>query len=323
VSREDHPLSGRRAVVTGASGFIGRHLCRALMSIGVETHGVTRTQRAQQSDEPRWWTSDWSDPRQTVELLSQLNPDLVFHFAGHVSGERDAKNVLPMLRSNVGTTVNLLLAAKELGLRVVLAGSMEEPIELPRQSAPSSPYAASKAAASGYARLFAELYGVEVAILRIFMVYGPGLQEGRRLVPYVIQSLLRGQTPQLAPGNRQMDWIYVDDVVNAALATAQAADIRGRTLDVGAGRMTTAREIASLITQIIGTNIQPEYGIVSSRPRETEYTADPAATERLIGWRPQVDLEEGLRRTIDWYRSHTDGVSSPASSLNSTTGAVS
>ena len=155
------------------------------------------------------------------------------------------------------------------------------------------------------------------------MVYGPGLQEGRRLVHYVIQSLLRGQTPQLAPGNRQMDWIYVDDVVNAALATAQAVDIRGRTLDVGAGRMTTAREIASLITQIIGTNIQPEYGIVSSRPRETEYTADPAATERLIGWRPQVDLEEGLRRTIDWYRSHTDGVSSPASSLNSTTGAVS
>ncbi|MFO0821215.1 MAG: NAD-dependent epimerase/dehydratase family protein [Pirellulales bacterium] len=319
----DHPLSGRRAVVTGASGFIGRHLCRALMSIGVETHGVTRTQRAQRSEEPRWWTSDWCDPQQPVELLSQLRPDLVFHFAGHVSGERDAKNVLPMLRSNVGATVNLLLAARELGIRVVLAGSMEEPIEQPRQSAPSSPYAASKAAASGYARLFAELYGVEVAILRIFMVYGPGLQEGRRLVPYVIQSLLRGRAPQLTPGTRQMDWIFVEDVVNAALATATAVGIKGKTLDVGTGRMTTAREIASLITEIIGTSIQPEYGIVAPRPRETEYTANPAATERLIGWRPQVDLEEGLRRTVDWHRRHTDGLQLPASSLNSTTGATS
>ena len=191
----DHPsLTGRRALVTGAAGFIGSALCQRLVASGTEVYGVSRVFRST-ADGIRWWTADLSEVDAAPRILRQVRPDVVFHLASHVSGDRGLGAVVPTLRDNLVTTVNLLTAAAEAGeARVVLAGSMEEPDR--DDPAPSSPYAAAKSAASAYARLFDQLYGLPVVNLRVFMVYGPGQRDDTKLIPYVISSLLRGEAPR-------------------------------------------------------------------------------------------------------------------------------
>lgn len=132
-------------------------------------------------------------------------------------------------------TVNLLTVAAEMGCceRIILTGSHDEPD--PDESSadtfvPSSPYAASKLAANSYARMFHALYQLPVSIARIYMAYGPAQRDLNKLIPYVILSLLRGQTPRLSTGRRPMGWIYIDDVIDGMIATAQSRTVDGQAM---------------------------------------------------------------------------------------------
>jgi len=135
-------------------------------------------------------------------------PDIIFHLASFVSGRRELEFVLPALRSNFLSTVNLLVCATTLGCRkVVLTGSLEEPEGDIESAVPApSPYAAAKGAASAYARMFYALYGTSVVTARLFMVYGPGQNDHKKLVPYVTRSLLKNQVAELMSGTREVDW---------------------------------------------------------------------------------------------------------------------
>lgn len=116
------------ALVTGASGFIGSHLCRHLLSAGAEVHGVCRTAPTDDAGDIRWWRLDMSDAAAVRRLVVDLKPDTVFHLAGFVSGDRSLAAVLPSLQANHVATVNLLTAVTETGCRrIILAGSLEEP----------------------------------------------------------------------------------------------------------------------------------------------------------------------------------------------------
>ena len=158
-----------------------------------------------------------------ARALDDVRPDWIFHLASHVTGARDLAVVLPTFHGNLTTTVNLLTAATEVGCqRLVLVGSLEEPELGTAEAVPASPYAASKWAASGYARFFHANYETPVAVARLFMVYGPEQEDSRKLVPYVTLSFLRGEAPRLTSGARQIDWIYVDDAVAGLLAVARA-----------------------------------------------------------------------------------------------------
>ena len=221
-------LAGHVALVTGAAGFIGSALCRGLTQAGMEVHGVSRTERVVTDSCARWHSNRLDDIEAVRALFKAARPDYVFHLASHVAGSRAIELVLPTFSANLTSTVNLLTAATELGCeRILLTGSLEEPEPGPDHAVPSSPYAAAKFAASAYGRMFHALYNTPVAILRLFMVYGPGQQDLRKLVPYVTLSLLKGQTPELSSGVRKVDWIYVDDVVAGYLAAATAKGVEG------------------------------------------------------------------------------------------------
>jgi nucleoside-diphosphate-sugar epimerase len=206
--------------------------------------------------------------------------------------------------------VNLLLALTELGRgKIVLAGSLEEPVEEGTEVC-SSPYAASKWAARSYARMFHALYGTPVVNTRIFMVFGPGRQPITRLVPYVISSLLSGEAPKLTSGERKVDWIYIDDVIEGLLACARSQDVLGGTVDLGSGCLTEVRTVALLIAQLMGTEIRPEFGALADRQMEQVRVADVRRTYDQLGWQPRTSLETGLRTTIAWFRaldSHPQG----------------
>lgn len=297
-------VARQRVLVTGAAGFIGSALCRALRAQGAEVHGTSRAHRIE--DDVHWWRADLSEPDEVMRIVRKVRPDTVFHLASHVSGDRALETVHPTLRDNLLTTVNILTAAGEVGARVILAGSMEECVPGDPDAAPGSPYAAAKTAARTYARLFHTLYDVPIVHLRLFMVYGPGQRDTTKLVPYVTTALLRGEQPRLTSGRREVDWIYVDDVAAAFLAAAEAPAVVGKMVDIGSGELTSIRSVVERLADIVGGHARPMFGTLSDRPLEHRRVADVSTTRRLIGWQPRTSLDAGLERTVQWYRGQPD-----------------
>lgn len=294
----------RRVLVTGARGFIASHLCRRLIDAGALVHGVSRMPNAHHSSGIQWLNADVSDAAAARRIVGQVCPEVVFHLAGHVSGTQQIENVEPTFLMNLASTVHLLTAATETARsRVVLAGSMQEPHTGDPLAVPCSPYAASKWACSGYARMFHALYQLPVVITRLFMVYGPLQWDLTKLLPYVIVSLLKGESPKVSSGVRELDWVYVDDVVDALLMLAASDYMDGRTIDVGSGRLTTIRCIIDHIVAILGSDVSVQYGAVADRPLERRHAADIEETRRMTGWSATTPLQDGLVRTIAWYRT--------------------
>lgn len=293
-----------RALVSGAAGFIGGHLCQRLVRQGVEVHALSRREPPADAEGMRWHRADLADPEAARALIHAVRPDVFFHLASHVVGSRDLAAVLPTFRDNLAGTVAALTALAETGGRAVLAGSLEEP-ELARgEVVPSSPYAAAKACQSLYAHLFSELYGLEVATARIFMVYGPRQRDVKKLVPYTIRSFLAGEIPSFTSGVRPVDWIYVEDVADGLLALGFDGRAVGRTVDLGSGALVTVREVVLEIARLMRVGQEISFGAVAERSMEQVRKADVAATEALIGWKPGVPLAEGLARTIEFYRGN-------------------
>lgn len=298
-------LSGKKALVTGASGFIGSHLCRCLYEGGAEVHGVSRSTQSNYDTHVHWWQGELADIEVVRCLLTTIKPDLIFHLASYVSGSRDLEIVLPSFKSNLMSTVNLLTAATEIGChRIILTGSLEEPDSSTAGAIPCSPYAAAKWASSAYARMFLALYKTPVVVARLFMVYGPGQKDLRKLIPYVTLSFLREQPAKLSSGQRQVDWIYVDDVIDGFIAIAQTPGVEGNVIDLGSGTFVSIRTVVEHLVNLIHPKIIPSFGALNDRPMEQVRVANTADTFAKIGWRPTISLEKGLALTVDWYRNH-------------------
>ena len=186
-------------------------------------------------------------------------------------------------------------------VRVVLANSLEEPTEEEAGAAPVSPYAAAKLASTGYARMFHALYGLHVVPARIGMVYGPRQSDMVKLVPYTIRCLIEGEIPRFSSGVRLCDWIYVEDVADALIATALSDQAAGEVVDVATGTMTSVGDVVREIHALMDAPA-PKFGDAGDRPLERTYRTDVARTRSLTGWRAAIDVREGLRRTVEWYR---------------------
>ena len=295
-------LGGKVTLVTGATGFIGAAVAGRLRAAGAVVHGVARHPPAGAYRGTRWWQVDVTDLAAVRDLLAAVKPDIVVHLAGLAYGARDLDGVVPMLHVNLLGVVNLLVAATERRVsRLVFGGSLEEKpdIALP---VPSSPYAAAKLAGAAYARMCHALYGTPAVWLRPSMVYGPGQRDVRKLIPHVIVSLLRGEAPALSSGTRPVDWIYIEDVVDAVLAAAVAEGVDGRTLDVACGELVTVRDVVGHLCRLIDPAAAPRFGALPERPLEQARVPDVESTAACLGWRARTPLLDGLRATVEWYR---------------------
>jgi UDP-glucose 4-epimerase len=313
--------TGATALVTGGAGFIGSHLCDLLRRAGWNVHSVSRRPTGAATIY-RHWAVDLTDAAATRTLVTSVQPDYVFHLAGHVWATTDLALVLPTFHSNLHTTVNLLHSLAGMGCRrFITTGSQIEPDARSSEAAPHLPYAASKWASSDYVRMFHELYGLPAAIARVFMVYGPQ-QGAQKLIPYVVGCLARGEVPQIASGSRLGDWIYVDDVAVGLARMAVAPQAAGRTIDLGSGSLVSTAQLVEKVCSLMGTAIRPDFAAISDRPAEPPRLARMDETRRVLDWSPKVSLEEGLRRTVEWCRreagpvektgSKRDAAASPA-----------
>ncbi|MEV4805821.1 SDR family NAD(P)-dependent oxidoreductase [Nonomuraea sp. NPDC049421] len=300
--------TGRRALVTGASGFIGGHLAARLAALGAEVHTVSRRAAtggddaaSTPADGVRRHQVDLREPEATTELVRTVRPDVLYHLASEVNGARDPEMVRVTLAGNLVAAVNVLDAARAHAVRTVLTGSIEEPRPGNGHAPPSSPYAMAKWAATGYAQLYHRLWELPVTVLRPSMVYGPAQPDTTKLIPYVTLCLLRGERPRLTKGTKLADWIYVDDIVDAYVRAGESDKAIGHTMDIATGVRTSAYDIVMKLFAIAAPGQTPEFGAAPDRPYDITQVGDIAPAAELLGWRPVTDLDDGLRRTVEWY----------------------
>ena len=299
----DVDLRDQVVLVTGATGFIGRHLTRRLRELGARVHATSRRDTGPRLDRAlQWHTCDLTDAEAAAALVATVRPDVILHLASRVEGRREHDLVLPMLEANTHAAIALMEAAHVLpACRVVLAGSIEEPRD---GDAPVSPYAAAKHATTGYAQLFNSQWDLVVTVLRIAMVYGPDQPDTSKLVPYSIGCFLDGHAPTVGSGTRPIDWVYVDDVVEAFLRAATSHHAAGLVADIGTGEAHTVGEVVTAIAELTGHRDHVDFGQRADRRDESAHIADPSTALDALGWRAEIDLATGLARTVDWYRRH-------------------
>jgi UDP-glucose 4-epimerase len=309
-----------KALVTGGAGFIGSHLVDALVERGdqVVVLDDLSTGRRENLDAAtrkgaELVEADITDASAVAGQLDRQRPGLVFHLAAQIDVRRSVTDPVFDLNVNVGGTLNLLEAARQMGSpRFVLASTggaiygegqgLELPLDETTACRPDAPYGQSKFGAEGYASLYGRLYELSTTALRLGNVYGPRqdpLGEAG-VVAIFCGALLSGGTPRVfGDGHQTRDYIYVGDVVEAFLAAAGRNS--GGTYNVGTGVETSVLELGELIAGVCDHPFEPE--MAPPRPGEVQRIAiDSERAKRELGWEPRMPLTEGLRRTSDSFR---------------------
>jgi len=320
-------------LVTGAHGLFGLWLVRALLERGdrvviMERAGAPASPLALEGLLGSVTTArgDVRDAAALEEVVRAHRPDAVFHLAAQtiVGAAQDAPG--QTFEVNVRGTWLLLEACLRHGVgRVVVAGSAKvygpreyQPATEDQPLAPLYPYDVSKACADLVARCFWHAYGLPVAVTRFANVYGGGDLNASRLIPASVAAALAGRAPVVrSDGSPRRHFVYVEDAVAAQLLIDQAlgdpgGGARGEAFNGGADHPHAVGEVAELVCRLAGLGASPDVrGTAPPAGELDSEQVDSSKLHRLTGWRPRVDLEEGLRRTLDWYRAHP-GALSPA-----------
>lgn len=322
----------RRALVTGAHGFVASHLTKALLGHAAAVRVLDRPEpRLTDLGRPRRSGLELLGIREEVEVVEAdlrdadgvaaavVGCDAVFHLAAQtiVGVAREAP--LETLEVNVRGAWNLFEACRlEEVERVVFASSDKAygtSAELPyREDFPlraASPYDASKAAADVIARSYADAYGLPLAVTRFANIYGGGDLNFSRLIPETVVAVIDGRAPAIrSDGSPERDFLYVDDAVSAYLAIAAALDgegARGEAFNAGGERPHSVREVVELVAAAGGGEVEPEYLGSGTPPGEIDRQyVDSTKLRELTGWRPAVELRDGLDRTLAWYRDRPE-----------------
>ena len=319
-------MKGRRALVTGAQGFAGSWLARALLDEGATVIAYDRGDPAlsglalhEIDDEVELVKGELGDRELLSRTVVDAGIDAVFHLAAQtIVGEANA-SPLPTFESNIGGTWSVLEACRAGDVQTVLVASSDKAYgpheKLPyREDAPLQPiypYDASKAAAELIARSYWHTYELPVAVTRFANLYGGGDLNFSRLIPEAVSAILDARQPVIrSDGSPERDFLYVEDAAAAYLAIARAVDEgrgRGEAFNAGGGQPHSVRAVLQLLCDVAGTDVKPDIRGEGNPPGEIDRQyLDSTKIREFTGWEPEVDLREGLARTLEWYREHPE-----------------
>jgi CDP-glucose 4,6-dehydratase len=312
--------------VTGARGFGGSWLAKVLLEKGAEVVSFDRVSKrpsglallgidGEVTDE----TGDLCDAEGLSAAVSQHRPDTVFHLAAQAIVGTALESPVPTFQSNIEGTWNLMEAARGAGVeRLVVASSDKaygphEVLPYTEDGAlqPIYPYDVSKAAADLIARSYWHTYELPVAVTRFANIYGGGDLNFSRLVPETVSAVIDGRRPVIrSDGSPERDFLYAEDVARAYIAIAEALERgegMGEAFNAGWGKPNAVREVVELICEIAGAEVEPDIRGEGNPEGEIDRQyLDSTKIRAVTGWAPQVDLREGLGRTLEWYREHPE-----------------
>jgi UDP-glucose 4-epimerase len=307
-----------RVLVTGAAGFIGSHLVRALLSEGHDVTAIDNMVTGQRwRVEPvlhriRWMEADICNREAAHEAVRGV--DAVLHQAAIPSVARSVNDPLTSNEANVTGTLTLLQACREAKVRrLVLAASSSaygHNPQLPKIEcmfpAPMSPYAVSKVACEQYCQVFAQLGFLETVCLRYFNVFGPMQDPASHyaaVIPKFAVAVLRGERITVhGDGSQSRDFTYIDNVVQANLLALNAPNVSGEVMNIGCGARYSLMEMIELLETLVGKQAVLEH--IDRRAGDVPHSlADISKARSLLGYAPAVDFREGLRRTVEWFQN--------------------
>ncbi len=304
-------------LVTGGAGFIGSHLTEELVRRGhrvrvVDSLITGRRRNLDHIAHVEFVEGDLAE--MSVAERAVRGVDYVLHQAAIPSVPRSVSDPITSNRANIDATLNILVAARDARVRrLVYAGSSSaygDTPTLPKRedmaTGPLSPYALQKLVGEQYCQMFTRLYGFETVTIRYFNVFGPRQDPGSPysgVISLFSTALLEGRQPTIyGDGEQTRDFTYVANVVDGVLRACEAKDAAGEVINVATGGRISLNELLRVMNRIVGTRIEPIY----AAPRAGDVRdsqADIGKAARLLGYRPTVSLEEGLRHTLDWCRA--------------------
>lgn len=304
-------LSGAKVLITGGTGFIGRHLTNRLLREGAEVTLLTRTPQDRGIPGLRDLAADLADPDHLRSCMRRAAPEIVFHLGGATNPERSIARNAETLSLNLAATLALAEAARDVQA-FVHAGTSEEygirpaPFSETNPPSPLSPYSASKLASTLWLKMMHDSFGFPAIMARIFLCYGPG-QSPPKLIPSAIHAALEGRDFPMTSGRQKREFIYVDDLVEGLIRAATTPAARGEILNFGSGQQMPIRDVVNQIYALADAGGQVQAGAIPDRPNDMmEYEADITKAGKLLGWAPRVSLEDGLARTLAWARANGD-----------------
>jgi CDP-glucose 4,6-dehydratase len=322
-----------RAFVTGAHGLLGTWLVRALLERGDAVTVLRRDEPAAsalalEGLEARCdvVAGDVADPAVVERALSEYEVDTVFHLAAQTLVGTAVRSPVPTFETNVRGTWVLLDACRRLDVARVVVASSDKAYgahdELPYREdmalRPRYPYDVSKAATDLIARSYFHTYGLPVAVTRFANLYGGGDLNFSRLVPEAVAAAIQGRRPVIrSDGTPERDFLYAPDAARAYLAIADALSdgggAAGEAFNAGGGRPHSVLDVVALVCRAAGTEVEPDVRGAGTPAGEIDRQyVDASKLRDLTGWEPEVALQDGLARTVEWYRAHPEVLPSPA-----------
>lgn len=315
-------LKSKRVLVTGAGGFIGSHLCEALVQNGYEVRAFVRY-----NSRNFWGWIENSPYKSRMEVVTgdirdydsvkdaMRGVDIIFHLAALIGIPYSYVSPLAYIKTNVEGTYNVLQAARELNAKKVIHTSTSEvygtaqsiPVPEDHSINPQSPYSATKASADFLALSFYHSFDLPIATIRPFNTYGPR-QSARAVIPTIITQILSGKRKiKIGSLHPTRDLTYVKDTVEGFIAVAESEKSIGEVINIGMNFEISIGDLGKLISKLMNVEIKMEVEKERQRPEKSEVErlwADTKKAKLLLGWSPKYTLEQGLEETIEWFKGN-------------------
>lgn len=302
-------IKGKKILITGITGFIGKHLSRRFEDLGAEVIGVSQSHTSKKIVKGNILHKEFVD-----DIIEKYSIQQIFHLAGESSVEGGQSAPFQTFKVNIQGTLNILESAREHKLeRIIVAstshvyGRNKIPYYEGYTPKPTRPYETSKACTDLLAQSYADTFALPVLIPRFVNIYGPGDLNFKRIIPKIMKGVYKDAQLRMWGGEARRDYLFIDDAVNAFVQMARYSitDVMSnRIFNFGSGNVISVRDLLEKIMMLANQDVRIER---VENPRRDEIKAQYVSfkkAEKMLRWRPKIDIDDGLRKTILWYKEY-------------------